>query len=121
MNVGKQALLSFLLIYMLTSCSNLSFYNDSDRQILVVSPKTDNQENYIVEFESETLLWGMLPKENKLDIYENINLSAYTKVGNLSIKIYQTTLQKFFMIASLGIYIPETIQYSFWGEYKISE
>lgn len=110
-----------MILATFASCSNLSFYNDSDILIRTVSPKVEKQQNYIIEFVSETLLWGMIPTENKLDVYKNINLGAYNKVGNLSVKIYQTRYQKFLTIASFGIYIPETVQYNFWGEYKLSE
>lgn len=85
------------------------------------SPKTENQNNFKVIYETENLLWGIIPGIYQIDMYDKLVLASYKSVGKISVKSYQTFAQKFLMFVSLGVYIPETLEFEFWGEYVLSQ
>lgn len=90
-------------------------------KILSGSPHAQKQERIKVVIETENLLWGIIPEYYPIKLNERLELDKYRAAGAISIKSYQTIMQKTLMILSFGVYIPESLEFEFWGEYVLTE
>lgn len=114
-------LIYFFLLFVLSSCSHYSFKQEGSLDILSGSSHGKTQNKYTVIVETENLLWGFVPGEYGIELTQKLLLDRYRVVGKMSLKSYQTFSQKLLMILSLGIYIPESLEFEFWSEYVQSE
>lgn len=118
--------LFFLAIFFLTSCASYEFSpvnqgGQLGREMKLASLKTQKQNLFTYKIETESLLWGTFPSLYKIETEDLLKLSGHKNMGGVSIKRYQSLNQKVLSFISLGIYLPETIEVSFWGEYVIGE
>lgn len=119
----KVAKFLFYLAYLslALSCSHYSPVQEGSLKITSSSAHTEKQQKFKVIVETENLLWGIVPGSYPIDLYEKLELAKYKAVGGITIKSYQTIVQKSLMILSLGVYIPESLEFEFWGDYVVTD
>lgn len=106
----------FLCFLINISCSHHVYTGEGRLDVLIDSPKSQKKEVVIFEKQYESLLWGKIPGEYKIDLGDELLLSNINKVGKIEVIQYQSAKDQLLTIFSLGLYIPYHVKVIGWGE-----
>ena len=110
MNSLRNNLIILFIICLISSCTHINVINNGKYLVKLNRKKTDLQK---ITFKNnvEFYFWGMLPSEHNIDISKLIDQEwIYKDISGVSYIEYQTFLQSFQQLLSLGLYIPKSFK-----------
>lgn len=97
----------FICISFLISCSSISF-KSANKISTTFDYKDDKVSTVEVEVKKPFYMWGTVPANQVVEI-DNLFISkGFKEVSNIEIQETQTTNKVLWMIATFGMYYPQT-------------
>ena len=101
----------FLSLFMLISCSSISFKSSN-----IISTsfdyKDDKQSEVSVEISKPFYMWGSVPSEQVVEVDKVFVSKGFKEISNLEIKEVYTAKKFMWMLATFGMYYPQTFMLS---------
>ncbi len=101
--------LSFFFLSFLTliSCSSISF-KSSNAISTSFDFKDDKESKVSVEISKPFYMWGNVPSEQVVEVDRVFVSKGFSEISNLEIKEIKTTKKFLWMLATFGMYYPQT-------------
>jgi hypothetical protein len=112
MNKRISLIISFLILFCLSSCTTVQF-KSSGQLDLYVGGKSNHVRKLEIEGLSEFYLFGIIPKKNHIVYIDQELLKVGIKsAANITILEYQTVGDMWMSFFSMGFYIPTRFKIS---------
>lgn len=96
----------FILVFTLSSCSTVKFESSGKSKVAIASKQLDYKFEY--DGKLDFFLWGILPKEQVVNVDKVIMKQDHYFLSNLRVSQYRTKKDVFLAIISFGIYTPQS-------------